>query len=79
MAGFGENILTDGASITRPPAFNSQKFSFWKIKFQNFILATDFDLWNVFETGNIVPMKKDKDQLVPKPKAEFNEEDKKKM
>ena len=73
MAGFGEHILTDGTSITRPPAFNSQKFSFWKIKFQNFILATDIDLWDVFEQGNYVHMKVE-DGLTPKTHPELDSE-----
>lgn len=65
MAGSGEHVLTDGASITRPPAFNGQKFSFWQMKFQNFILDTRTDLWDVFERGDYVPMKVE-DGLTPK-------------
>ena len=69
MAGSGEHVLTDGASITRPPAFNGQKFSFWQMKFQNFILDTHTDLWDVFERGDYVPMKVE-DGLTPKTRTE---------
>ena len=75
MASMGEGILPDGASITRPPGFNGEHFSFWKAKFRVFVMATEYGLWDVFETGNYVPMKTEESRRVPKLPTDYDEND----
>ena len=74
-----EGILPDGASINRPPGFNGEHYSFWKSKFKVFVMATEYGLWEVIEDGNYVPTKKQGENVVLKPKAEFDEHDQKKV
>ena len=75
MATMGENILPDGASITRPPGFAGEHFSFWKAKFRVFVMATEYGLWNVIQDGDYVPMKKVDGVVTKKSTEEFDEND----
>ena len=76
MATMGENILPDGASITRPPGFAGEHFSFWKAKFRVFVMANEYGLWNVIQDGDYVPTKKIEDRVMKKNPEEFDENDK---
>ena len=61
MASIGENILPEGSSVTKPLGFNGEHYAFWKMKMKVFIKAMGYDLWNVIEDEDYVPMKVEND------------------
>ena len=77
MASIGKGILPEGASITRPPEFCGEHFSFRKVKFKVFIIANKYGLWQVIQDGDYVPMKREGERIAPKMLAEFDDNDKK--
>ena len=80
MAGFGESILPEGASITRPPGFHGDNYAFWKMKFRTFVLATEYGLWNVFEDGDYIPKTTDGEgNIVDKKPSQFTDQEKKEV
>ncbi|KAI9110102.1 hypothetical protein K1719_019143 [Acacia pycnantha] len=74
-----EGILSEGASINRPPGFDGEHYSFWKAKFRVFVLAMEYGLWQVIENGDYVPTKIVGGNNVPKAEDEFNEDDRRKV
>ncbi|VFQ59816.1 unnamed protein product [Cuscuta campestris] len=45
----------DSQSIHRPPFFNAQNYSYWKMRMEYFIQSIDFDLWLNVLHGPFVP------------------------
>ncbi|XP_070013378.1 uncharacterized protein [Nicotiana sylvestris] len=45
-------LFQEGASQVRPPYFNGQYFSYWKIRMENFAKAYDVKVWRVIKKGN---------------------------
>ncbi|RAL53735.1 hypothetical protein DM860_015463 [Cuscuta australis] len=45
----------DSQSIHRPPFFNGQNYSYWKMRMEYFIQSIDFDLWLNVLHGRFVP------------------------
>ena len=68
-----ESFLT-----TRPPFFRGTDYSYWKEKMSWFLKSINLDLWDVIEDGPHIPSKLENRVLVPKPKQEWDELDKKK-
>ncbi|KAL3340303.1 hypothetical protein AABB24_028772 [Solanum stoloniferum] len=64
-------IFQEGASLTRPPFFNGKYYGWWKNRMMNFIIAKNYDLWNVVMDGPIIPTK-----LGPKGRLELTPENK---
>ncbi|WMV27263.1 hypothetical protein MTR67_020648 [Solanum verrucosum] len=50
-------IFQEGASLTRPPFFNGKYYGWWKNRMMDFIIAENYDLWNVVMDGPIIPTK----------------------
>ena len=47
MASTNQNNYAEGQSITRPPYFNGSNYVYWKMRMQNFLISTDYQLWNI--------------------------------
>ena len=75
--------LKEGQSSTRPPQFNGDFYSWWKVRMHDFLMAEDSELWDIVLDGPFVPMIEEKDgektRLVPKPRQKYDEADKKKI
>ncbi|KAI9112529.1 hypothetical protein K1719_016452 [Acacia pycnantha] len=68
-------ILPDGASINRPPGFSGEHYSFWKVKFKVFVMASEYGLWRVFERGDYEPSSVQNGVRIPKLEEEYDEHD----
>lgn len=42
----------EGRSMERPPLFEYEGFSFWKILFETYVRSKDYDLWYIFQNGD---------------------------
>jgi len=72
--------MLEGQSITRPPYFNGQHYSWWKKRMENYIQAEDYELWMFIKNGPLIPTKVIKDGTeVHKQPDEFNADDFKMM
>ena len=72
--------ILEGQSITRPPYFNGQHYSWWKNRMENYIQAEDFELWMLIKNGPLIPTKVIEDGTkVHKNPDEFNADDFKMM
>ena len=67
-----ENVLPEGSNINKPPGFDGQHYTFWKLKMEVFIKANGYKLWKIIEKGDIVP--KD-DRGEPKDEDSFTDDD----
>ena len=68
--------VLEGQSITRPPYFNGQHYSWWKNRMENYIQAEDFQLWAIIENGPQVPMETTSSgSKIPKKVKDFDSED----
>ena len=64
--------ISEGASITRPPAFNGVDYHYWRDRMKLFIESNNIDVWDVVTDGDYVPMQNN----VPIPKADWTLEQK---
>jgi len=72
--------MLEGQSITRPPYFNGQHYSWWKDMMENYIQAEDYELWMLIKNGPLISTKVTKNGTeVRKEPNEFDAEDFKKM
>ena len=78
MASF-QFALPKGASINRPPAFNGTGYTYWKERMRIFMESIDIDIWDAVENGAFVPKKVVDNHEVLKPRAEWTDDDKKKV
>ena len=46
----------EGTSVTRPPLFDGTNFSFWNVRMRSYLMALGADVWDVVETGYIMPV-----------------------
>jgi len=68
--------MLEGQSMTRPPYFNGQYYSWWKNHMENYVQADDYELWMIIQNGPLIPKKTLKNgSSVPKKYEEFNAED----
>ncbi|XP_075102622.1 uncharacterized protein LOC142177524 [Nicotiana tabacum] len=55
-------LFQEGTSQIRPPYFNGQHFSHWKVRMETYTISYDIKVWRVIKKGNLqIPPKKDKD------------------
>ena len=54
MANTNQHTAAEGQSITRPPYFDGTNYVYWKMRMQNFLIATDYQLWLVVKDGRLV-------------------------
>ena len=55
MAHLNQHTLPEGNSITRPPLFTEEHYSFWKTRMKHFIQANNMYAWLAIEQGPYVP------------------------
>ncbi|KAL6323226.1 hypothetical protein AAG906_029233 [Vitis piasezkii] len=66
---------TENCSKHRAPFFTGIDYPYWKARMTWFLQSTDLDVWDVIEDGPTFPTKLVDGVLVPKPKKEWNELD----
>ena len=59
----------------RAPFFTGTGYPYWKTRMTWYLQSTDLDVWDVIEDGPTFPTKLVDGVLVPKPKQEWNELD----
>ncbi|XP_070035675.1 uncharacterized protein [Nicotiana tomentosiformis] len=58
-------LFQEGTSQVRPPYFNGQHFSHWKVRMKTYTMSYDIKVWRAIKKGNFpVPSKKDEDGQV---------------
>ena len=62
-------------ATNRPPFFTGTDYPYWKTKMTQFLQYPDLDLQNVIEDGPTIPSKLIDGVMVPKPKQEWDEHD----
>ena len=66
---------TENCSKHRAPFFTGTDYPYWKVRMTWYLQSTDLDVWDVIEDGPTFPTKLVDGVLVPKPKKEWNELD----
>ncbi|GAV84006.1 DUF4219 domain-containing protein [Cephalotus follicularis] len=69
------NVGLEGSSITRPPFFDENNYSFWKTRINIFLQSLDYQLWNTIVNGPMMPTRTVEGVVSLKPKDEFNDND----
>ncbi|GAV78393.1 DUF4219 domain-containing protein/UBN2 domain-containing protein [Cephalotus follicularis] len=69
------NVGLEGSSITRPPFFDGNNYSFWKTRMTIFLQSLDYQLWHIVENGPRMPTRTIEGVVSLKPKNEFNDND----
>ncbi|GAV90551.1 zf-CCHC domain-containing protein/DUF4219 domain-containing protein, partial [Cephalotus follicularis] len=69
------NIGLEGSSITRPPFFDGNNYSFWKTRMTIFLQSLDYQLWHIIVNGPRMPTRTIEGVVSPKPKNEYNDND----
>ncbi|KAL6337945.1 hypothetical protein AAG906_005410 [Vitis piasezkii] len=64
---------TEICSKHRAPFFTGTDYPYWKARMTWYLQSTDLDVWDVIEDGPTLPTKLVDGVLVPKPKQEWNE------
>ncbi|GJY44292.1 zf-CCHC domain-containing protein [Tanacetum coccineum] len=58
----------EGQSMQRPPLFESDRFIYWKNRFETYVKSKDLDLWHVITDGDFPPIQNNpetkKDEVV---------------
>ncbi|GAV69764.1 DUF4219 domain-containing protein/UBN2 domain-containing protein [Cephalotus follicularis] len=69
------NVGLEGSSISRPPFFDGNNYSFWKTRMTIFLQSLDHQLWHIIINGPRVPTRTVEGVVSFKPKNEFNDND----
>ncbi|GAV69617.1 LOW QUALITY PROTEIN: zf-CCHC domain-containing protein/DUF4219 domain-containing protein/UBN2 domain-containing protein, partial [Cephalotus follicularis] len=64
----------DSSSITRPPFFDGNNYSFWKTRMTIFLQSLDYQLWHIVVNGPRMPTRTIDGVISPKPN-EYNDDD----
>ncbi|GAV60589.1 DUF4219 domain-containing protein [Cephalotus follicularis] len=67
------NIGLEGSSITRPPFFDENNYSFWKTRMTIFLQSLDYQLWHIIVNGPRIPTRTIEGVVSPKPENEYND------
>ncbi|XP_019256245.1 PREDICTED: uncharacterized protein LOC109234627 [Nicotiana attenuata] len=58
-------LFQEGTSQVRPPYFNGQHFSHWKVRMETYTMSYDIKVWRVIKKENLpIPPRKDKNGQV---------------
>ncbi|KAL6321533.1 hypothetical protein AAG906_021728 [Vitis piasezkii] len=79
MANPSSSSHIESFSTTRPPFFMGTDYPYWKTKMTWFLQSINIDLWDIIEDGPHIPSKLENGVMVPKPKHEWDELDRKKV
>ena len=67
---------TEGQSSHRPPCFKGSHYAYWKNRMRIYMIAQDFDLWQLVVNGPHIPIKIVNNVEIEKEIEEYNESDK---
>ncbi|XP_073224814.1 uncharacterized protein [Cicer arietinum] len=74
------DFLGEGASLTRPPAFNGAAYMYWKERMLIFLEACSLDVLEAVIDGPFVPtIAGTGDSSIAKPRSYWSKDDKKKV
>ncbi|XP_033513375.1 uncharacterized protein [Nicotiana tomentosiformis] len=45
-------LFQEGTSQVRPPYFNGQHFSYWKVRMEIYVKSYDVNIWRIIKKGN---------------------------
>ena len=78
LCGGGDEDISiqEGASTNRPPFFNGDNYSFWKIKMQAWVEGIDVAVWDAIEEGPYIPMHTVDGKVVENARKEWSLEEK---
>ena len=71
---FGSS-LGEGQSTNSPSMFNRTNYNYWKNRMRIYIQSVDYELWRIVLNGHRLPTKRVERVDVPKPEAEWDEDD----
>ncbi|GAV60937.1 DUF4219 domain-containing protein/UBN2 domain-containing protein [Cephalotus follicularis] len=69
------NVGLEGSSISRPPFFDGNNYSFWKTRTTIFLQSLDYQLWHIIVNGPRILTRTVEGLVSVKPENEFNEND----
>ncbi|GAV84424.1 DUF4219 domain-containing protein [Cephalotus follicularis] len=69
------NVGLEGSSISRPPFFDENNYSFWKTRMTIFLQSLDYQLWHIIVNGLRMPTRTIEGVVSLKPENEFNDDD----
>jgi hypothetical protein len=46
-----ENMSNEGALVSKVPMLKPNEFGMWKIRIKQYILLTDYSMWDIIENG----------------------------
>jgi len=64
MAEQGKQLIAEGASVVKPPAFLGEDYPYWRDRMEMFIKSTQYSLWKIITNGDYVPTNSE-GQLIP--------------
>ena len=79
MANPSSSSHIESFSTNLPQLFMGTNYPYWKTKMTWFLQSINLDLWDVIEDGSYIPSKLENGVMVPKPKHEWDELDRKKV
>ncbi|KAK0571758.1 hypothetical protein LWI29_021059 [Acer saccharum] len=69
---FQDDVMTEGASNSRPPLLKGHNYGFWKLRMKAYIRSIDERAWMTVEEGYLAPNKIVDGETVSKPRSEWS-------
>ncbi|KAK0587081.1 hypothetical protein LWI29_016995 [Acer saccharum] len=69
---FQDDVMTEGASNSRPPLLKGHNYGFWKLRMKAYIRSIDERAWMTVEEGYLAPNKIVDGVTVSKPRSEWS-------
>ncbi|KAK0591143.1 hypothetical protein LWI29_036197 [Acer saccharum] len=69
---FQDDVMTEGASNSRPPLLKGHNYGFWKLRMKAYIRSIDERAWMTVEEGYLAPNKIEDGVTVSKPRSEWS-------
>ena len=69
---FQDDVMTEGASNSRPPLLKGHNYGFWKLRMKAYIRSIDESAWMTVEEGYLAPNKIEYGVTVSKPRSEWS-------
>jgi len=71
------NVHNKGSSTFRPHFFDDDNYAYWKVRMIIYLQFIDYYWWFSIENGPHKPTKIEVDIMIPKPRSEYTDSDKK--
>ena len=69
---FQDDVMTEGASNSRPPLLKGHNYGFWKLRMKAYICSIDERAWMTVEEGYLAPTESEERVTVSKPRSEWS-------